>query len=209
MGDVILKIEITDIEKKDHKKAIQFAIKGMHFDWYLDNKFLLNAYGRYFWYLELNRATQVLAAYVDHEFAGVLLAEIKGEKKKHQCVLQQIYVKFIDLMQRSFFKGGAGLYENTTRKQLAHYLKSEAPDGEIIFLAADPDCKIRGIGTALLNAFEEKEKGKTVYLHTDDACTYQFYEHRGFQKAEETDIVLEMPKGRVSLKCLLYYKEIG
>ena len=45
---MVLKIEIKDIRKKDHKKAIQFAIKGMHFDWYLDNKFLLNAYGRYF-----------------------------------------------------------------------------------------------------------------------------------------------------------------
>lgn len=204
-----MKIEIKDIEKKDHKKAIQFAIKGMHFYWYLDNKFLLNAYGRYFWYLELNRATQVLAAYADNKFAGILLAEIKGERKKYQCFLQQIYVKSVDMIQKYFFKNGAGLYENTTKEQLKHYLKSEAPDGEIIFLAADSDCKIRGIGTALLNAFEEKEKGKTVYLHTDDACTYQFYEHRGFQKAEETDIVLEMPKGRVPLKCLLYRKRIG
>lgn len=60
-----MSIEIADIRKKDYKKAIQFAIKGMHFEWYLDNKFLLNAYGRYFWYLEINRATQIFAAYVD------------------------------------------------------------------------------------------------------------------------------------------------
>ena len=33
---MVLKIEIKDIRKKDHKKAIQFAIKGMHFDWYFD-----------------------------------------------------------------------------------------------------------------------------------------------------------------------------
>ncbi|MBS6762174.1 MAG: GNAT family N-acetyltransferase [Clostridium sp.] len=203
-----MKIEIKDIRKKDHKKAIQFAIKGMHFDWYLDNKFLLNAYGRYFWYLEINRATQILAAYADGEFAGVLLAEIKSEEKKYQSFLQKSYIKIVDVIQRTFFKGGADLYEDTTKELLAHYLKSNTPDGEILFLAADPDCKIKGIGTALLNALEEKEKGKTLYLYTDDACTYQFYEHRGFERAEEKEIILKMPKGRVPLKCFVYSKTV-
>ena len=203
-----MKIEIKDIRKKDHKKAIQFAIKGMHFDWYLDNKFLLNAYGRYFWYLEINRATQILAAYADGEFVGVLLAEVKSEEKKYQSFLQKIYIKIVDVMQRTFFKGGADLYEDTTKELLAHYLKSNMPDGEILFLAADPDCRIKGIGTALLNALEEKEKGKTLYLYTDDACTYQFYEHRGFERAEEKEIILKMPKGRVPLKCFVYSKAI-
>lgn len=203
-----MKIEIKDIQKKDYKKAIQYAIKGMHFDWYLNNQFLLNAYGRYFWYLEINRATQILAAYTDSGFVGVLLAEIRGEEKKQQNFFQKIYVKFIDMIQKAFFKGGVGLYEDTTKEQLAHYLKSNTPDGEIIFLAADPDCKIKGIGTALLNALEEKEKGKLLYLYTDDACTYQFYEHRGFERVEEKKIVLEMPKGKVPLKCFVYSKRI-
>ncbi len=57
-------------------------------------------------------------------------------------------------------------------------MKSHAPDGEIIFLAADPDCKIKGVGTALLHALEEKE------------------------------IVLEMPKGKVPLRCFVYSKRI-
>lgn len=203
-----MEIEIKDIRKKDYKKAIQFAIEGMHFDWYLNTPFLLNAYGRYFWYLEINRATQIFAAYVDDEFVGVLLAEMKGEKKKNHSFLQKAYVRFVDVIQGTFFKGGAGLYEDITKEQLAHYLKSNTPDGEIIFLAADPDCKIKGIGTALLNALESREKGKTLYLYTDDACTYQFYEHRGFERAEEKAIVLEMPKGRVPLKCFLYSKRI-
>ena len=80
-----MKIEIKNIHKSDYRAAVQFAIKGMHFDWYLNNKFLLEAYGRYFWYLEMNRATQILAAYVDNVFVGVLLAEIYGEEKAH-CV---------------------------------------------------------------------------------------------------------------------------
>ena len=203
-----MSIVIKDIQKRDYKKAIQFAIKGMHFDWYLDNKFARNAYGRYFWYLEINRATQIFGAYADDEFVGVLLAEFEGEAKKNHSFWQKTYVKLIDSIQKLFFTGGAGLYENTTKEQLAKYLETYTPDGEIIFLAADPDCKIKCIGTALLTALENVEKGKIVYLHTDDACTYQFYEHRGFSRVQETDIVLEMPKGKVPLKCLLYSKMI-
>lgn len=203
-----MEIEIRDIRKEDYKKAIQFAIKGMHFDWYLDNKFLLNAYGRYFWYLEINRATQIMAAYVEDKFVGVLLAEIYSETKKHSNLLEKCYVKFVDVLQKLFFKDGAGVYERTTKEQLKHYLQNYKPDGEIIFLAADPDCGIKGIGTSLLRAFEEKEKDKLIYLYTDDACTYQFYEHRGFERVEETDIVLEMPKGKVPLKCFVFSKTV-
>lgn len=203
-----MKIEIKNIRKQDYKKAIQFAVKGMHFDWYLDSKFLLNAYGRYFWYLEINRATQIFAAYTAGEFAGVLLAEMYTEEKKQNNLFQKLYVKFVDMIQKTFFKDGAGLYEETTKSQLQNYLQKNKPDGEIIFLAADPDCKVKGVGTALLNALEEREKGKTIYLHTDDACTYQFYEHRGFERKEETDIVLEMPKGNVPLKCFIYSKTV-
>ncbi len=203
-----MKIEITELKRNDYKKAIQFAIKGMHFDWYLDSDFLLQAYGRYFWYLEMNRATQILAAYADGKFVGVLLAEIYGEEKKHRVWTERLYVKFVDIIQRLFFKGGAGLYEDTVKAQLAHYLQSNEPDGEIIFLAADPDAKIKGVGSALLHALEERTHDKTLYLHTDDACTYQFYEHRGFQRVEEQDIVLEMPKGNVPLKCFIYSKTV-
>ncbi len=201
-------IEIRDIRKKDYGKAIKFAIKGMHFDWYLNNSFLLKAYGRYFWYLEMNRATQIFAAYAGDRFVGVLLAEMKGKEKKQQSLPQKIYVRFVDRMQKAFFPGGAGLYEETTKEQLAHYLESHTPDGEILFLAADPDCGIKGVGTALLNALEEKEKGKLLYLYTDDACTYQFYEHRGFERVEEKEIVLEMPKGKVPLRCFVYSKKM-
>ena len=203
-----MNIKILDIKKQDYRKAIQFAIKGMHFDWYLDSKFLLQAYGRYFWYLEMNRATHIFAAYVDSKFVGVLLAEIYGEKKIHRVWTERLYVKFVDLIQRLFFKGGAGLYDDTVKAQLAHYLQTNKPDGEIIFLAADPEAKIKGVGSALLNALEEKIQGKTLYLHTDSACTYQFYEHRGFQRVEQQDIVLEMPKGSVPLKCFIYSKRV-
>lgn len=81
-------LEFGQLKKADYKKAIQFAIEGMHFNWYLDNKLLQNLYGRYFLYLEMSRATQAIAAYKGDELAGVLLCEMKGEAKKGSLYLE-------------------------------------------------------------------------------------------------------------------------
>ena len=40
-------LEFGQLKKADYKKAIQFAIEGMHFNWYLDNKLLQNLYAQY------------------------------------------------------------------------------------------------------------------------------------------------------------------
>lgn len=91
---------------------------------------------------------------------------------------------------------------------LENYKSQNNPDGEIRFLAANPNTKVKGIGTFLLNELEKREKGKEVFLFTDDQCTYQFYEHRGFNRVEEKDIVLDLNKNKVPLKCFLYSKKI-
>ena len=91
-------MELKEFQNKDMSKVIQFAIDGMHLDLYLNNKLLLKLYGRYFWYLEMNRATQILAAYADGKFVGVLLAEIYGEPKKYHSNWRAIYVKLVDFI---------------------------------------------------------------------------------------------------------------
>ncbi len=98
------------------------------------------------------------------------------------------------------------MYDETNREMFAEYAELNKPDGEIVFLAANPDVKIKGIGTLLLSELEKREKGKMVYLYTDNACSYQFYEHRGFQKAAERQIVLDFGEKKVPLVCLLYSK---
>lgn len=202
-------IEIRELRKRDYGRAIQFAITGMHFNLYLDNKLLLNLYGRYFWYSELNSASQVIAAYDGEKLAGVLLADMQGEEKKYKTTGQTAYVKIFEFLQNTFYRGGVGIYDEANRELLDAYLKENNPDGQVVFLAADPDAKVRGIGSRLLEELERRIHGKEIYLYTDDACTYQFYEHRGFQKSGEKEVLMDLTSKKVPLKCFLYSKRIS
>lgn len=111
----------------------------------------------------------------------------------------------IDFIQEHFFKG-ADSYNDANTEMLAAYAKMHQLDGEIVFLAADPEAKVKGIGTALLKELERRETGKRIYLFTDSQCTWQFYEHRGFEKAGEKDIKMDLSGNDVGLTCLLYSK---
>ena len=83
-------MEIKELKKKDHKKVIQYAIKGMHFNLYLKNKFLLYAYGKYFWYLEYTNASQIIAAYEGDKLLGVIIVDMKNEAKPYKSFWKQI-----------------------------------------------------------------------------------------------------------------------
>lgn len=201
-------IEIRELRKQDHKKARQFAVKGMHFNWYTDKKWQLDLYGRYFWDLEINRATRTYGAYIDGEFVGVLMAAVNGEPRRYYSKRRALFIKFAEALQNIVAGNGVDTYDEANREMFRSLCGRAEPDGEIVFLAADPDRKVKGIGTALLSAFEADEKGKFIYLYTDNACTYQFYEHRGFVREEERSIIMDLGEKHIPLDCMIYAKKI-
>lgn len=202
-------IKIQELRKQDYKKARQFAIQGMHLYWYVSNKIILNLYARYFLDMELSRATKAYGAYVEDQFVGILLADMKDEPKKYHSIWRKAYVGFLDWLQHLVAGDGVEAYDKANREMLHAFCEKSTPDGEIVFLAADPNSKIKGIGTALLSALEKDEQGKLVYLYTDNACTYQFYEHRGFAREGEQQVMLKLEKKEMSLTCFLYAKKLG
>ena len=202
-------IKIQELRKQDYKKARQFAIQGMHLYWYVSNKIILNLYSRYFLDLELSRATKAYGAYVEDQFVGILLADMKDEPKKYHSTWRTAYIRFLDWLQRLVAGDGVEAYDKANQEMLHVFCEKSTPDGEIVFLAADPNSKIKGTGTALLSTLEKDEQGKLVYLYTDNACTYQFYEHRGFVREGEQQVMLKLEKKEMSLTCFLYAKKLG
>lgn len=203
-----MEVTIKDLARRDYKRAIEFAATGMHFDRYIDNNLLLTLYGRYVLYLELERATQVLAAYDGDRLAGVLIAEMKHEPRTHTSIWRRLYAKIAKVVMTIAFKGGPDIYDEANDAMLQEFLKGAAPDGEICFLAADPAIHGKGIGTQLLDEIGSREKGKLVYLYTDENCTYQFYEHKGFERSAEAEIEMDIQGKTVPLMCFLFSKRL-
>lgn len=199
-------VEIRMLDKRDYKKAMEFAIKGMHFTWYTNSRILLSLYTRYFLYLELNKATQILAAYEGDTLLGLLLAEMYREKPVHTSKFQQIYVKVADWLQDTFV-AAADDYADVNDKMHEDLVKAYEPDGELCFFAVAPEAGGKGVGTALLNELIKREKGKRIYLYTDSACTYQFYESRGFERFAQQHVEFQLDK-KVSLDCFLYRRTL-
>jgi hypothetical protein len=102
-------LTFSDLRKKDYKKVVELAIKGMNFRWYLKRRLSLKMYGKYFLYLELSKASQVIACYRGEELAGLLLADMKGERKFKLSPFKRLHVRFIDFIQHAFAKDRWGL----------------------------------------------------------------------------------------------------
>lgn len=198
-----------DLDPKDYGKASRFAVVGMHFDRYTENKTELALYGKYFLYLELARATQVIAAYEDGKLAGLLLAAVEGAPAHGLSLWRRLYVRSVELVMKLGFRDGNARYDEANREMLARWQQENRADGELCFLAADPRAQGRGVGTLLLLELERREPGKTFYLFTDSNCTWQFYEHRDFARVGERRIVMEFHGVHVPLTCLLYAKAMA
>ena len=203
-----MKIEIGQLRKKDFNIARKYAIDGMHLNWYVSNKFELYFYSKYFWYLEISKATNVFAAYMENKLLGILLVNMKDESKMYKSIRYKLFVKIISFIINIFYKSTSNTYDETNVKMLNEFKKENNPDGEINFLAVDPNIKGKGIGTLLLNELEKQEKGKLMYLYTDNGSTYQFYLHRGFNESGKTDIKMEINKNVIDLTCFLFSKRL-
>lgn len=188
------------------KQAIEFCRIGMNVDRYTDKPFEIALYSKYFWYMELLGATQIIGAYIDGEMAGVLPANMHGEKKAYRSLSARLFIKTAEFFMGMLFKGGANVYGETNEKMFREFMKTHQPDGKMNFLAVSPEMNGKGIGTALLNELARREKGKLIYLFTDTGCTYQFYDKRNFTRNGEEDIIMNLNDKEIPLTCFLYSK---
>jgi GNAT superfamily N-acetyltransferase len=181
---------------------------GMNFSMYTDKPWELKLYTKYFWYLELNRATQVLAAYEGDKLLGVLLADMNGEPKVSTSFWRKLYVKFTEWVMSIGYKGSNDEYDEANRAMLAEFKRTNSPDGELNFLAVDPAINGKGIGSRLLAELERREKGKQIYLFTNTGNSFYFYERKGFERSAERHINILMHGNQIPHECYLYSKKL-
>ena len=197
------------LQRKDYGRAIRFASIGMHFERYLSNRVLRYLYARYFLLDEILNATDVIAAYEDDKLKGLLMARIEGsEERSSGAIASRLYVRLFSLLQGTIAGRGTDAYELANKEMLKEYSSKYLLAGEVIFLAVDPTSHGQGIGRMLIEELSRRHKGQRIYLFTDSGCSYGFYEHMGFVRVGERDIMMNILSKDVPLKCLLYSKEL-
>jgi ribosomal protein S18 acetylase RimI-like enzyme len=199
-------MEIRSIKRKDYGEIQRFAMQGMNFNMYTENKLELYFYTKYFWYLELNRATQILAAYEGDKLLGVLLADMKNEPKSAYSPLRQLYIRFVEWFMNIGYKGSSDEYDKANKEMLAEFKKNNSPDGELNFLAVDPKMNGKGIGSKLLAELQRREKGKLIYLFTNTGNSFYFYERKGFERSDSRHIQIQMHRKKIPHDCYFYTK---
>lgn len=200
-------IRIAPLRPQDHTVLVEFARKGMHFGRYVPNVWLARLYARSFLYQELAQASIALGAYGEGDrFLGALLARLDDEAPLGLSWCQRLYQRVYGVAERLLATGTESAYDRANAEMLAAYRERHDVDGELLFLAADPDSGARGVGTALLDALRDRARGRNLYLYTDDACTWQFYERRGFSRIGVRTIDIPGTKGRATgvMECYLY-----
>ena len=201
-----MNIDIKQLKKRDFNDARKFAIDGMHLSWYTNNKIELYLYSKYFWYLEISKATRALGAYMGDKLVGVLLVDINKESKVFNSLWYKLFVKIASFVINLGYKEASSAYEDVNIEMLETFKKDNQVDGEINFFAVDPKCKGKGIGTLLLNELEKQEKGKQIYLYSDTGSTYQFYLQRGFAVSGKKDVTIKIKNRELPLTCYLFSK---
>ncbi|MCT8399232.1 GNAT family N-acetyltransferase [Weissella cibaria] len=200
-------MEFKSLRRRDFGKIQQFAITGMHLFNYTSNRIELFFYAKYFWYLELLRATRIYAAYDGDEFAGVLLLDIAGEGKAYKSKWASIFVKVMEWVMQWGYADMSDQYSNANTTMLAKYKKDHAVDGELNFFLVNGEIVGKGVGSKLLFEAEKDLQGKHIYLYTDDGSTFQFYDKRGFTRVGEKQISMLNGTDSVPLTAMLYAKE--
>lgn len=153
-------ITIKEVQKKDHRRARQFAISGMHLSWYTSSRLHLLLYIQHYWNYELLHATHLMGAYSGDKLSGVLIAKMNDHPAICSSVLRKIFVATLEWIIRKLYGHSGEELDNLNMKMLQENSHCSQFDGEITFFAVAPETKGAGIGSLLLKELEAREKGK-------------------------------------------------
>lgn len=143
-----------------------------------------------------------LGAFDDNEFVGFLFADDGGKR----TIDVNFYKEAFKLL-REFGPASNFMEQYDAINEELYASLSHEPAAELTFFACKPGVTGKGIGSKLMSAMQERLAGKLVFLYTDDGCTFQFYEHRGFAKAGQKTMTSEINGETISLECMIFTKQ--
>ena len=204
-------IIIRDVEIKDVpaiKSAIQHA---WQWDNLIDDKNTLSATLGVYLNQVLFTATFGRVAVLDTKVVGVIFGYVKGKEPSYRMLLEDGSAHAFTLLGASE-RDRMCIHEYFTKQervynQLVDGL-SDNYDGTLDFLILTKEAQGLGIGKKLwmaLKSYFEENNTKAIYLYTDEECNFGFYNHQGFTRKCEQNVVYNF--GPVDFKSDIFLYE--
>lgn len=199
------------IRKGDYAQMKDIICKAFSLDAYLTNEKLLEAVKTQYLYSCLSEATYTCIAEKNGQTVGVIMGNAKSDYSviRHMPYLIKDlwYGIKIALYGRKYRKQAAGYKDlHTIYREFSDKHQGEF-DGILTLFAVNQNCRGFGVGKTLLEhliGYLEKQRVKHIYLYTDTTCTYEFYEHRGFERLESKELQMERGGKPFQMEVFLY-----
>jgi len=187
---------IRDLEEMDIPEIKNIINEVWGFSELINDKKVLDATIGLYINQVLYYSTFGRVATLNDKVVGVISGIVNGEKPKYRHFLEDGTTHAITLLGATG-REQRGIYEYFTKeKEVYSQLSAGLHDdynGCLDFLILSEEAQGLGIGKKLwtnLKAYFEEKNVKSVYLYSDTACNFGFYEHQGFVRKREQNMDL-------------------
>ncbi|MCG6227361.1 GNAT family N-acetyltransferase [Vibrio furnissii] len=133
------------------------------------------------------RSTFIEIAEHDGKICGVILGSTRLTREKAVEFDYKGVVKQAKTALQTTAAGQQVLRELKQQQKSFGQMPEHDCDSELLFFCVDNNYRRHQIGTTLVNAFEHylsNMNAKGYSLHTDNKCSYQYYEKNGYQRID-------------------------
>lgn len=156
-------------------------------------------------------STEIFLTKSNHQVIGILMGRINQDVRLSRVLFAMFRYWFYQLLiLLTAFSDLRGMmtYSNIQSSYLKMLKKrNQAYQAELTLLIVDHHFQGQGIGSRLVDSFNQRLESKQVdhyYLFTDTESTYHFYQKTGFQLVGEEQILVSLDGKKQPMKIFLY-----
>ena len=198
---------IRAFELKDFEEASRIIKDDMHFDTYLKDGEIVDAFCHVNLANNLKEATEAYSYILNGKLVGFLITKnVDGKLMYSTTEVDELSKPYFLKLGQHLLTPFVEKYQNHI-KEMKKYLP-EGQKGEIILFAIDKNFKRHGFGTDLLRELSKNHRLERYYVITDSDCNYQFYEKHHFELCAQGDIDLETEVAPKHLVTFVYSRTL-
>lgn len=204
-----------EVKEKDYEQIENLIAESFFLNEYVPEGETLNELKKTYLRSCLTEATYKQVAELDGIIVGVIMGYADKDFNIFGMLFHSAETLFHGLKTR-LAANEAGFDSQPVDKLFATYKKlikgrSKNYNGILTLFIVNEKFRGTGVGSTLLQRVEtyfQDNNVKKFYLYTDTTCNFEYYEHHGFDRANEETIAMNFPTGNKKMTVYLYDKQL-